>query len=56
MVRDYPRQPPLAVIQQAAYDSLCHLGRVGRTILRHAASDYFLLDADSGDDDHDEKP
>ena len=47
-VREYPRQPLLAAVQEAARYGLYDLDRVERMILRRVAHDYFLLDPSSG--------
>jgi hypothetical protein len=44
MVRDYPRAPLLAAVQEAAHYGLYDLDRLERMILRRVASDYFVLD------------
>ena len=43
LVRDYPRQPLLAAVREAARYGLYDLDRVERMILRRVARDYFLL-------------
>ena len=47
-VREYPREPLLAAVQEAARYGLYDLDRVERMILRRVAHDYFLLDPSSG--------
>ena len=44
MIRDYPREPVLAAIEEAAHYGLYDLDRLERMILRRIARDYFLLD------------
>jgi len=44
IVRDYPRQPVLSAIAEAARYGLYDLDRLERMILRRIARDYFLLD------------
>jgi hypothetical protein len=43
MVREYPREPLLAAVAEAARYGLYDLDRVERMILRQVARDYFLL-------------
>jgi transposase len=43
LVREYPRQPLLAAVHEAAHYGLYDLDRVERMILRRVARDYFLL-------------
>jgi hypothetical protein len=43
LVRDYPREPLLAAVHEAAHYRLYDLDRVERMILRLVARDYFLL-------------
>ena len=47
-VREYPREPLLTAVQEAARYGLYDLDRVERMILRRVAHDYFLLDPSSG--------
>ena len=47
-IREYPREPLLAAVQEAARYGLYDLDRVERMILRRVAHDYFLLDPSSG--------
>src|SRR6516164_6860508 len=54
LVRDYPRQPLLAAVREAARYGLYDLDRVERMILRRVARDYFLLDDDPGGKDEDQ--
>ena len=51
MIRDYPREPVLAAIQEAARYGLYDLDRVERMILRRIARDYFRIDPNPGGDD-----
>jgi transposase len=44
LVRDYPRAPLLAAVNEAAHYGLYDLDRLERMILRRIASDYFVLD------------
>jgi transposase len=46
LVRDYPREPLLAAIDQAARYGLYDLDRVERMILQRAARDFFRIDID----------
>jgi hypothetical protein len=46
MVREYPREPLLAAIAEAARYGLYDLDRVERMVLRLVARDYFLLNND----------
>ena len=46
MVREYPREPLLAAVAEAARYGLYDLDRVERMILRRVARDYFLLNDD----------
>lgn len=50
-VREYPREPLLAAVQEAARYGLYDLDRVERMILRRVARDYFLLDLGPGGND-----
>jgi hypothetical protein len=43
LVREYPREPLLDAVHQAAHYGLYDLDRVERMILRRVASNYFLL-------------
>ncbi len=49
LVREYPREPLLAAVREAARYGLYDLDRVERMILRRVARDYFLLDDDPGE-------
>jgi transposase len=52
LVKEYPRQPLLAAIDEAARYGLYDLDRLERMILRRIARDYFLLpDTDPDSDD-----
>jgi transposase len=51
LVREYPREPLLAAVREAARYGLYDLDRLERMILRRVARDYFLLD---GSDPHDD--
>ena len=48
LVREYPRQPLLAAVQEAARYGLYDLDRLERMILRRVARDYFLLKDGTG--------
>ena len=49
LVREYPREPLLAAVCDAAHYGLYDLDRLERMILRRIAHDYFLLDDSGGD-------
>jgi hypothetical protein len=50
LLREYPREPFLAAVEEAARYGLYDLDRLERMILRRVARDYFLLsDTDSHD-------
>lgn len=51
LVKEYPRQPLLAAVSEAAGYGLYDLDRLERMILRRVAGDYFLLGKDSTDND-----
>jgi len=51
MIRDYPREPVLAAIEEAAHYGLYDLDRLERMILRRIAREYFRLDRTPGEDD-----
>jgi transposase len=51
MVQEYPRQPLLVAIAEAAQYGLWDLDRVERMVLRRVAHDYFRLGPDEGDND-----
>src|SRR5712692_719432 len=50
LVREYPREPLLAAMREAARYGLYDLDRLERMILRRVVRDYFLLDDGSHDD------
>ena len=52
LLKEYPRQPFLAAVQQATQYGLYDLDRLERMILRRVAQDYFLL-LDTNPDPHD---
>jgi hypothetical protein len=52
LLKEYPRQPFLAAVQEAAQYGLYDLDRLERMILRRVAQDYFLL-LDTNSDPHD---
>ena len=52
LLRDYPREPFLAAVHEAARYGLYDLDRLERMILRRVARDYFLL-LDTDPDSHD---
>ena len=52
LLREYPREPFLAAVREAAQYGLYDLDRLERMILRRVARDYFLL-LDTGSDSHD---
>jgi hypothetical protein len=54
IVRDYPRQPLLAAVAEAARYGLYDLDRLERMVLRRIARDYFLLDEWKGHRDENE--
>jgi hypothetical protein len=49
LLREYPREPFLAAVREAAQYGLYDLDRLERMILRRVARDYFLLDTDTHD-------
>ena len=51
LVREYPRQPLLGAVEEAAQYGLYDLDRLERMILRRVARDYFLLSEDMENDD-----
>jgi hypothetical protein len=51
LVREYPRQPLLAAVDEAARYGLYDLDRLERMILRRVAHDYFLLETEPHNDD-----
>src|SRR5580658_3624971 len=52
LLKEYPREPFLAAVREAAQYGLYDLGRLERMILRRVARDYFLL-LDTDSDPHD---
>jgi hypothetical protein len=50
LVREYPREPLLGAVREAARYGLYDLDRLERMILRRVAREYFLLDEGSPDD------
>jgi hypothetical protein len=48
MVREYPKEPLIAAVREAARYGLYDLDRVERMVLRQVARDYFLLNKDPG--------
>jgi transposase len=54
MVREYPREPLLSAVQQAARYGLYDLDRLERMILRRVAREYFLLDPNNQTEDSDD--
>ena len=53
IVRDYPREPVLSAVSEAARYGLYDLDRLERMILRRIARDYFLLREWKGNPDED---
>ena len=51
LIKDYPRQPLLAAVEEAARYGLYDLDRLERMILRRVARDYFLLETEPHHDD-----
>ena len=51
LVREYPREPLLAAVREAARYGLYDLDRLERMILRRVARDYFLVDGSEPHDD-----
>jgi transposase len=51
LVREYPREPLLVAVREAARYGLYDLDRLERMILRRVAREYFLLDDGTGSDD-----
>jgi len=49
-VREYPREPFLAAVREAARYGLYDLDRLERMILRRVQRDFFLLDEEPGDE------
>ena len=54
LVRDYPHEPLLAAVREAAHYGLYDLDRVERMILRRVAQDYFRLKGNPGGPDETE--
>ena len=54
LVREYPREPLLAAVREAARYGLYDLDRVERMILRRVAQDYFRLKENGGGPDETE--
>jgi transposase len=54
LVREYPREPLLAAVHEAAHYGLYDLDRVERMILRRVAQDYFQLKENGGGSDETE--
>ena len=50
-VREYPREPLLRAVQEAAHYGLYDLDRLERMILRRVTREYFLLDGEPSEDD-----
>jgi hypothetical protein len=50
-LREYPREPLLGAVQEAAHYGLYDLDRLERMILRRVTREYFLLDGGSHEDD-----
>jgi len=50
-VREYPREPLLGAVQEAARYGLYDLDRLERMILRRVTREYFLLDKEAQNDD-----
>jgi hypothetical protein len=50
-VREYPREPLLGAVGEAARYGLYDLDRLERMILRRVTREYFLLDTGSQEDD-----
>ena len=50
-VREYPREPLLGAVQEAAHYGLYDLDRLERMILKRVTREYFLLDREPQDDD-----
>ncbi len=51
LVREYPREPLLGAVREAARYGLYDLDRLERMILRRVTREYFLLDTGREDDD-----
>ena len=50
LVREYPQEPLLGAVHEAARYGLYDLDRLERMILRRVTREYFLLDGESDDD------
>jgi len=50
LVREYPREPLLGAVREAARYGLYDLDRLERMILRRVTREYFLLEGESDDD------
>ena len=50
LVREYPREPLLGAVREAARYGLYDLDRLERMILRRVTREYFRLDGESDDD------
>jgi hypothetical protein len=51
LVREYPREPLLGAVREAAHYGLYDLDRLERMILRRVVREYFVLDRGAQDDD-----
>jgi hypothetical protein len=51
LVREYPREPLLGAVREAAHYGLYDLDRLERMILRRVVREYFLLDRGTQEDD-----
>ena len=51
LVREYPREPLLGAVREAAHYGLYDLDRLERMILRRVVREYFLLDRGPQEDD-----
>src|SRR5580700_7122595 len=54
IVREYPRQPVVSAVSEAARYGLYDLDRLERMVLRRIARDYFLLESKGTPDDEDQ--
>ena len=50
LVREYPREPLVGAVAEAARYGLYDLDRLERMILRRVTREYFLLDGEADDD------
>ena len=50
LVREYPREPLVEAVEEAARYGLYDLDRLERMILRRVTHEYFLLDEGPNDD------